>query len=549
MTTSNPSSDTWIYDHLHKVYFHPLTNTYAVPDPTTGQWNYVPASQIHNASTSTTDTQQYIGSSDAANNPLEDKEEGEIEDDMGWGGLMEPEKLAQIEKDGKSKSNSTKSHDANANGNAKQAYAYTPSSGILGQEKHPAYVVPYDDPTLYAYPSISGDEEEGVEKPTKERPNDTLRLVVLKSNCLEIGQVAILDTREDGIQLGRDRCEKGGQARVRLKEMEVSKTHAVIYWGTAAGTGGEGDAEAETGAEVDSEGWWIVDLGSTHGSFVTPPAVEGSSKRPTAKRLSEAKHSSRPSHLSHLSRLQIGTTTFAVHIHPSWPCESCQVNGSNEIPLDDGQPKTIISGRVEDTGSDNEAPQVYAMDSAQKKQNRELKRKREMASLREYLLNKDRPINGRQAHMNTNTNEIEEGTKREYLDRSAMRRKLHPPSPRPKLPENKFKYDDDNNVNSGANTPERSTTPINPVITQQQQRQPSKGSTFANSIMEKQGWTPGMGLGKSSQGMTEGIRAEMRNDKKGLGAQGSKAVIDEGEGDWRMRGRQRRWEEMQSNAR
>jgi hypothetical protein len=51
--------------------------------------------------------------------------------------------------------------------------------------------------------------------------------------------------------------EKGGQVRLRLKEMEVSKTHAVIYWGK----GGEEDGESRDGDGDGDDGWWLVDLG------------------------------------------------------------------------------------------------------------------------------------------------------------------------------------------------------------------------------------------------------------------------------------------------
>ena len=80
-------------------------------------------------------------------------------------------------------------------------------------------------------------------------PSHVLRLVVIKSELLTLGEIAVLDAREGGVQIGRDRCEKGGAARVRLKEMEVSKTHAVVHWGQ-----GGGDDE-------EKEGWWVVDLG------------------------------------------------------------------------------------------------------------------------------------------------------------------------------------------------------------------------------------------------------------------------------------------------
>ena len=201
MSTQTP---TWIWDSTHSLYYSPELGSYAYTDAD-GGWHYLPASSLASSSTITAD-------------PVEggDKEDGEIEDDVGWGGLMEPEELDRaLKSKGKAGSSSN------------------PSSRPEHIEKHPAYANPY--PT--ALPS-----------PPAETPNHLLRLVVLSSPSLTEGHVAIIDTRDGGIQLGRDRCEKGGHPRVRVKEMEVSKSHAVIYWGS----GGDGE-----------EGWWAVDLGTS----------------------------------------------------------------------------------------------------------------------------------------------------------------------------------------------------------------------------------------------------------------------------------------------
>ena len=85
-----------------------------------------------------------------------------------------------------------------------------------------------------------------------------LRLVVERSELLD--GVAVIDDREGGIQLGRDRCEDGGVVRIRLKEMQVSKTHAVVYWGD----GGEGEDD-----------WYIVDLGKPSCVAITCRSVTG----------------------------------------------------------------------------------------------------------------------------------------------------------------------------------------------------------------------------------------------------------------------------------
>lgn len=185
--------DVWKYDQQLQVYFHAPSSTYAVPTPS-GEWKYVPASEFTIGESSTGPTNAHA-----------EKEDGEIEDDVGWGALMEPDQLKS----------------------ALQPQPQPQYSGIQGE-------------------------------PEVETPKHILRLVVLESTVLKIGQVAIIDAREGGVQLGRDRCERGGTARVRLKEMEVSKTHALVYWGD----GGEWD-----------EGWFAVDLGASHLLQISPGMI------------------------------------------------------------------------------------------------------------------------------------------------------------------------------------------------------------------------------------------------------------------------------------
>ncbi|WVQ96018.1 hypothetical protein IAU59_003118 [Kwoniella sp. CBS 9459] len=657
---SATSADTWVYDHLHQVYFHPLSNTYAIPDPKTGEWSYVPAAQFHAASTSTSRTTAAVspnenghghGSSGGAN-LNEEKEEGEIEDDVGWGGLMEPDKLAEIEREqaqAKNRVGASKSHQHHGQGPSGSG-VNTPLGGLL--EKHPAYggngyassngngngtpkdtVVPYDDPKLYAYPSTDGDNDDPNDPNTgtlitgageASRPNEILRLVVLFSECLGKGHVALIDTREGGIQIGRDRCERGATPRIRCREMRVSKTHAVIYWGqgSAESDGNEriqtrdqdrpsglapilreGTVKDQNKAKGEEE-WWIVDLGSTHGTFISPPTAisadpdQGndtpttamtSRKGPKARlhRLSEPKHSSKPYPLTHLSRLTIGSTTFEVHLHPStsWPCEACQVGKEhNEIPLDDGEPKIALATTIEGdtTGEVDGMPefrsdvagQRWAMDSKQKRDNRELKRKREMALLRETLLNKDSPAPSpaRTGKTSGKIATIEPGSDdamlpgppaREYLDRSAMRRRLHPPSPpsrgrsSPTASERHGKHINPNNIAITSQRPTLATpTGTGPTGTV------TPVSSIASGILAAQGWIPGQGLGKDRSGRADPVQAEMRNARAGLGAKGGKAYTDPsagsgagagagGEGekmDWKTRAKMRRWDEVSNGV-
>lgn len=254
MTASAPpSADTWVYDHAASVFFHPVSNTYAVPDPVSGQWSYIPASDFLGAESSARARSQGANESslaqsgstgaagDAVEGEKEEREEGEIEDDVGWGGLMEPEQLQAVLK--------TRNPIHTVPGST--TLSTRPQSNAL--EKHPAYTAAYDDPKLYAYPSQT--QLEPADPPTA-TPTHILRLVVQESKVLTPGQVVIIDARQGGIQLGRDRCERGAQARMRLREMEVSKTHAVVYHGQ------KGDTDLR---ELDQQGdsaWWIVDLGT-----------------------------------------------------------------------------------------------------------------------------------------------------------------------------------------------------------------------------------------------------------------------------------------------
>lgn len=130
-----------------------------------------------------------------------------------------------------------------------------------------------------------------------------------------------------------------------------------------------------------------------------------------------------------------------------------------------------------------------------------------MAALKETLLSSD--------------NSPKPSEAREYQDRAAMRRRLHPPSPP--------------NQATTLETPPRinipTALPAAPV------------NTFAATMLAKQGWSQGQGLGKTGTGRSEAIEVEMRTVKRGLGASGSKAVVQNG-GDWKAEGKQRRYDEL-----
>lgn len=148
------------------------------------------------------------------------------------------------------------------------------------------------------------------------------------------------------------------------------------------------------------------------------------------------------------------------------------------------------------------------MNSKQKRENREVKRKLEMAALKESLLSN---------HTTGSKEATPERSERVYVDRSAMRRALHPRSPR-----------------------RRSASPgATPTAVQDVPPASTSTSTFASNMLAAQGWTPGTGLGKDRSGRAAPIEVEMRTERTGLGIKGYKQE----EGDWRQRGKQRRYED------
>jgi FHA domain-containing protein len=206
---------------------------------------------------------------------------------------------------------------------------------------HPSYEYPGGD-EISSRPGIPTDHIYGELTPTASTDFSICRLVIQKSRFISKKcRLAVIDGYSE-VQFGRDASPPGvSTPRIRLKDMEVSKLHATLFW----------DAERTE--------WAVVDMGSKHGTFV------GSGEDTNRVRLSASRVASMPKRLKHLDRLSLGGTTFVVHIHENrLPCSDCSASGQGSddlIPLfshqKDGGTVTQAEGsRKRGPDSANDAP-------------------------------------------------------------------------------------------------------------------------------------------------------------------------------------------------
>lgn len=134
-----------------------------------------------------------------------------------------------------------------------------------------------DDPAALPEDQVwPGEEEPSMQDRHAHTP--LLRLVLRSPSSLFPAPqaVALVDPTEP-VSIGRD---KSYTPRIRLKELPVSKDHAVVCWV---------EEDVRLGK---SQGYWaVVDSGSTHGTFL---GAEGKEKR-----LGETKIASAPHELQH----------------------------------------------------------------------------------------------------------------------------------------------------------------------------------------------------------------------------------------------------------
>ncbi|KAI0368730.1 hypothetical protein BV20DRAFT_1021918 [Pilatotrama ljubarskyi] len=352
-------------------------------------------------------------------------------------------------------------------------------------------------------------------------PISSLRLLVQRSTVLRKPKVLALLDGYSEIQIGRDPTPPGSDTpKIRLKELEVSKLHATIYW----------DQERS---------WWsIVDMGSKHGTFIQPvssasDSAPGTSTASTSSavadarglRLSAPRVASMPRTLHHLDHLTVGGTTFVVHIHEDGvPCTECSPQADEEIPLfPSGSTSAVSKKRKLDSASGAGTSDVALPRDP----------KRALAMLKRSLLSTPRPTSGTTSSSRAS----------QYVDRSARRRALYPDHSPVTTPNINRSQRPCPSISASA-TP----TPPMPVSTPPA---PLPSSNIGHRLLLKQGWQPGSALGDSAGengGLVAPLDPPATIGRAGLGAtvRATSSAPAAQNGDWKDAGKKRRWAELRN---
>ena len=321
----------------------------------------------------------------------------------------------------------------------------------------------------------------------------TFRLTVQTTSILPGAQrLAILEGYPE-VQIGRDVAPPASVVpRIRLKEMEVSKLHATVYW------------------DEGRVGWGLVDMGSKHGTF-HDRYHSGSSSDIRGSRLSPPRTASMPRYLQHLDTFSIGSTTFVVHIHDDGlPCSDCSRGDGDEIPL-----FTTKTSMAPAQGKRKRGEESAYIPSDKDP-------KKALMLLKKNLLSQ-RP--GEKPGSSTPTT---------WVDRSARRRAMNLPY----LPLSRKQ--------SPLPAPIHSTPQDTPTASHSSTPEPVSSDNIGYRILAKQGWTPGTSLGMpgdDTKHVAEPIVVSSTSNRAGLGTAGVVPSSSPGAG-WREEGKQRLWSRL-----
>ena len=327
--------------------------------------------------------------------------------------------------------------------------------------------------------------------------SSTCRLIVQATSILPRTQrLAVIEGYPE-VQLGRDVAPPGSVTpRIRLKEMEVSKFHATIYW------------------DDDRAEWGLVDMGSKHGTFHNH-YYSGTTSETRGSRLSPPRVASMPRYLQHLDTFSIGGTTFVVHIHNNGlPCSECSRGDGDEIPL----------FTAKNTATPTRGKRKRDEESAYLPSDKAKNPTKALSLLKKSLLSQ-RPAEKPEGSAPTT-----------WVDRSARRRAMYPPSPplsrkQSPIPASVYSHPQDTPTTSTSSTPE-----------------PVSSNNIGYRMLEKQGWTPGTSLGVASDDTrhaVEPIMVPSTSNRAGLGSASTVPSPSQG-ADWREEGKRRLWSRFDS---
>ncbi|KAF9223868.1 hypothetical protein BS17DRAFT_781337 [Gyrodon lividus] len=337
-------------------------------------------------------------------------------------------------------------------------------------------------------------------------PWPPMRLRVLRSSILHKSlNVAVLDAYGE-TQFGRDVAPAGSETpRIRLKEMEVSKLHATVFW------------------DKRRREWAVVDMGSKHGTFLQ------SARQPDGEpiRLSPPRVAGIPRPLHHLDRLIIGSTTFLCHIHEDrMPCTECTSTGQGDIPLFVVPKDNRTAEKRPSNAAGVEPMQTEARDP-----------KKALTTLKRALLLRLDPHNKKPLSTSTQLAPT-------YINRSARRRAMYPGS----------QFDSPGVHSPGSSSPGPVKAPRDsPQTAVMEPRTPGPlpEHNVGRRLLMKQGWQPGTSLGsidRGDSGLIEPIEVNPTPHRTGLGMPQKPVAARLSFPSWKESSREKRWESMRAST-
>ncbi|KAI0734201.1 hypothetical protein C8Q72DRAFT_454408 [Fomitopsis betulina] len=352
-----------------------------------------------------------------------------------------------------------------------------------------------------------------------------LRLLVQQSSILSRRHsLAVLDGHTE-VHIGRDAAPSGSETpRIRLKEMEVSKLHATIYW------------------ELERREWAVVDMGSKHGTFLrshrenpstseaggqaSPQMMDATDGYEKGMRLSAPRTASIPRRLAHLDSLSVGGTAFLVHMHEQVPCTECSPSAGNEIALFDrrgvDRQAEASRKRKRDTAERQAVEGNYIAPARDPK--------RALNDLRRNLLSRHVPTHSATAQP-------------QYTDRSAIRRARHheaAPIPPSRARKDSIATAMVSRASAPSPTPPPVSTPPAPL----------PATNIGHRLLQKQGWSPGesLGAGSSDIALVEPLDIKANRGKVGLGGAAHDRQPSSPAHDWKEAGKLRQWDSVQART-